>query len=101
MLVYHDSCSKAGCHNRVPAWTAALLQRYVQMLGYRAPRFSESAVEDHSPDDFDSLLEESGDKCVLGHHPHTRRDSDAHLIRHSISFCHLLGKIAFPVYVPL
>lgn len=92
VLVYHDSCSKAGCHNRVPAWTAALLQRYVQMLGYWAPQFSESAAEDHSPDDFDSLLEESGDKCVSVHHPHTRRDFDAHLIRRSMSFCHLLGE---------
>lgn len=58
MLVYHDSCSKAGCHDGAPAWIAALLQRDVQMLGYRAPEFSRNTAEDLSPDGWKSLVEE-------------------------------------------
>ncbi len=38
VLVYHDSCSKAGWHDGVPAWMAALLQRFCAdagLLSYR------------------------------------------------------------------
>lgn len=55
MLVYHDSCSKAGCHDGVPSWIAALLQWYVQMP---APEFNKNTAEDQSPDGWKSLVEE-------------------------------------------
>lgn len=44
MLVYRDSCSKAGCLDGVPAWIAAFSQWYEQ--GYWAPEFSENTAED-------------------------------------------------------
>lgn len=68
VLVYHDSCSKAGCHDGVPPWKASLLQRYVQMP---APEFNKNTAEDQSPDGWESLVEES--ECVSGRHPHTCR----------------------------
>lgn len=86
VLVYHDGCSKASCHNGVPAWIAALLQWYVQMPGYWAPRFSNNTAEDHNPDGFDSLVEGTAAQCVLRPNLHICRASNVCLIRHSMWF---------------
>ena len=99
MLVYRDSCSTAGCHDGVPAWMAAHLQRYVQLLQSSARK----TAEDQRPDGFESLFRGEKELRVSQDiiHTHEGALTLTQTLKHSVSFSLLPGEMAFPIYVPL